>query len=219
MRKKLCKTVCIAVVSCCVMALVDGVIRPGYAAKSAVKIGMFLLLPLLLCGRDLDLKSMFRLRGRGFALSLGLGLALYGCIVGGFFLLRPVVDFSGIAGALSQNAGVRGDNFLWVSLYIAFFNSLLEEFFFRGFLFLNLKRYGRGFAYGFSAGLFSLYHAAMMLGWFPWWLLAAVLLGLFAGGAVLNRLDETQGTLYTGYFVHIFANFAINTVGFILFAQ
>lgn len=203
-----------AIVCCGIMALVDGVLRPGYGVKSAIKAVLFLCVPLLLCGREM--LAVFRVQKRSFAIAAGLGLALYAGIVGGYFLLRGFIDFSQIAGALSQNAGVRGDNFLWVSLYISFCNSLLEEFFFRGFLFLHLKKENRRFAYCFSAAAFSAYHTAMMLGWFDWWLLLLVLAGLFVGGMLFNRLDEKSGTIYTSYFVHMFANFAINTVGFIL---
>ena len=108
-------------------------------------------------------------------------------------------------------------NFLFVSLYISFVNSLLEEFFFRGFLFVNLKGFSsRGFAYGFSAAAFSLYHTAMMLGWFHPVLLILVLGGLGIGGVLFNYLNEKHNTIYVSWLVHMFANFAINTIGFLL---
>ena len=97
-------------------------------------------------------------------------------------------------------------------------NSLLEEFFFRGFAFLTIKRLtSRTFAYIFSAAAFSIYHVAMMIGWFSPLVFGLVLIGLFAGGLIFNFLNEKSGTIYPSWFVHMFANFAINTVGFILF--
>ncbi len=217
-KRTVIATVIAAVLCCAVMTWVDGVLRPGYISKSCIKLALFLLVPLALSLTDksLALKSLFRLEKKGFGVALGLGIGIYVLIVGGFFLLRGFVDFSGIAGQLSQNAGVTKDNFLYVSLYISFVNSLLEEFFFRGFLFLGLHKVHRGFAYGFSAALFALYHVAMMLGWFQFWLFALVLAGLTVGGMIFNRLNEQQGTVYTSWLVHMFCNFAINTVGFIL---
>ena len=99
-----------------------------------------------------------------------------------------------------------------------FVNSLLEEFFFRGFAFLVLRRYAdERFACLLSALSFALYHTAMMLGWFPPLLFLLALAGLTAGGVLFNLLDARAGTIFPSWAVHIFANLAINTVGFILF--
>lgn len=210
-----------AVICCAAMALVDGVIRPSYWAKSAVKAALFLGVPLLLSlwDKEIDLKGLFRPRKKGLLTALGLGLGVYAVILGGYFALRGVFDFSRIAGSLSRNAGVSRDNFLFISLYISFANSLLEELFFRGFLFLNLHRSaGRGFAYGASSLLFSLYHVAMMVGWFGPLLFSLILIGLVIGGMIFNFLNEEDGNIYPSWLVHMFANFAINTIGFMLMA-
>lgn len=205
---------------CCVcMALVDGVWQPPYALKSGVKLLLFLLVPLglSLLRRDIAFRELFRFRKRGFAIALGLGVGIYALILGAYFVVRNWFDFSGIAASLSQNAGVTKDNFLLVSLYISFANSLLEEVFFRGFLFTNLKRlHSRGFAYGFSAVLFSAYHAAMMIGWFSPILFILVMVGLVIGGMIFNWLNERLDTIYCSWLTHMFANFAINTIGFML---
>ncbi len=220
MKKRTAWLICLSAVLCCgIMLLVDGVWRPGYLLKSLVKLALFLLVPLAASGfaPQLRLKELFRPQKKGLGLALLLGLGVYTLIVGGFFLLRGFVDFSGIAGNLQENAGVNRDNFLVVSLYISFVNSLLEEFFFRGFVFWGLKdSAGRSFAYLFSAAAFALYHTAMMAGWFAWWLFALALLGLVVGGMIFNRLNEKNGNIYTSWLMHMFCNFAINTVGFIL---
>ncbi len=208
----------LAGILCCgIMLAVDGLWQPGYLVKSGIKIGLFLLAPALTCRflPQLQLKTLFVPTKKGLGLSLALGLAVYVLIVGGFFLLRGAVDFSGIAGNLSQSTGVDRSNFLWVSLYISFVNSLLEEFFFRGFLFWGLRE-KRAYAYGASAVLFSLYHTAMMAGWFDWWIFALALAGLAVGGLIFARLNEKNGNIYTSWLMHMFCNFAINTVGFIL---
>ena len=154
----------------------------------------------------------------GLGLALGLCLGMYAVILGGYLLLKDVFDFSAITGALTGNIGVSRDNFVFVSLYISFVNSLLEEFFFRGFAFLTLMRMTtKRFAYLFSAAAFTLYHVAMMIGWFSISVFAIVLVGLFAGGLIFNYLNEKSGTIYPSWFVHMFANFAINTIGFLLF--
>lgn len=219
MKRRALRVVTAALICCGIMALVDGIIRPGYAVKSAIKILLFGLVPLLLARLDRQLlfTQALRFRGKGFAVALGLGIGVYGLILTGYLLVRNFFDFSGIAGNLLNNAGVSKDNFLYVSLYISFVNSLLEELFFRGFLFLNLKNTTpRGFAYGFSAGAFALYHVAMMIGWFGFWLWLLVMTGLLVGGLIFNRLNEKLDSIYPSWLVHMFANFAINTIGFLL---
>ena len=107
-----------ALLCCGAMALVDGVLRPAYAVKSAIKILLFLGAPLLLSLRfhEISCLSLLQFPKKGFLTALGLGAAVYGIILGGYFLVRPFFDFSSIAGKLTQNAGVTKENFLYISL-------------------------------------------------------------------------------------------------------
>lgn len=209
----------IAAICCAAMAFVDGVLQPGYVIKSAIKIALFMLLPLLvsLLNRDVLYLRLFQPRKKGLAVSAGLGVGLYVLILGAYFLIGRFFDFSKIAASLTANAGVTKENFLYVSVYISFVNSLLEEFFFRGFVFSNLKAlYSRPFAYIFSASVFALYHVAMMAGWFSPLLFVLVMVGLIVGGMIFNWLNERLDTIYCSWLTHMFANFAINTIGFLL---
>lgn len=209
----------VTVLCCLVMALVDGVFRPSYGVKSAIKAAMFLLVPLAASriDRNAQYLSLLRPKKKGLLIAIALGVGIYVVILGGYFLVSGFFDFSQIAGALTQNAGVTKENFLYVSLYISFANSFLEEFFFRGFVFTNLKQLsGRKLAYIFSAAAFSLYHVAMMIGWFSPVLFLLVMTGLVAGGMIFNWLNEKLDTIYCSWLTHMFANFAINTIGFLL---
>lgn len=216
-RKKTWLVIAAAVFCCGVMAWVDAVLKPGYAVKSAIKMAVFAAAPLALTWAChlMPAKEIFRFRKQGFGVAIGLGLGIYALILGGWAILRNWIDFSGIADSLTSNAGVTKENFLYVSLYISFANSLLEEFFFRGFVFGNLRQ-NRPLAHCFSAAAFSVYHVAMMIGWFHPALLALVLTGLFVGGLIFNWLNEKLGCIYVSWLTHMFANFAINTIGFIL---
>jgi len=218
MKRKHLAVILTALICCGIMSLIDGVIRPGYAVKSAVKIALFLGIPVLLSLKEKSLSalSLFRFPKKGLLSAFALGAGVYGVILGGYFLVQPFFDFSGIAGKLTQNAGVTRENFLYVSLYISFVNSLLEEFFFRGFLFTNLKTKGKGFANVFSAAVFAAYHVAMMAGWFSPVLFVLVMAGLTVGGMLFNGLNDRFGGICVSWLVHMCANFAINTIGFIL---
>ncbi len=207
-------------VICIIMAVVDSVILPGYAIKSVVKVTLFLACPIFysLTGGHLDLSQLFRSSLKEVTRYLFVGVSLFLLMVLGYSLFGGLFDLSGVTTALTADTGVSVDNFVWVSLYISFANSLLEEFFFRGFAFLVLRRYVPDhIAYLFSVTAFALYHVAMMVGWFDLWVLLLAVLGLMIGGAIFCVLDSKPNTVYPSWIVHMFANFAINYIGFRLF--
>ena len=219
-RKRATAIIAIVVFCCAVMAVVDGNIQPHYAVKSAVKVALFLILPFgySFINKDLSLKSLFMANKKGIGIALLLCIPVYIVILGGYLLLKDVFDFSAVTSSLTGNIGVSKENFPIVALYISFVNSLLEEFFFRGFAFLTLRKaVSEKTAYIFSSAVFALYHIAIMTGWFSAGVFAITLSGLFIGGLIFNLLNSKSGNIYTSWFVHMFANFAINTIGFMLF--
>ncbi len=218
--KKATFMVVLIVLFCVIMAVIDGIIKADYFVKSIIKLVLFLILPFIYSFFDkyISLGKIFVPEKRGIKLAGLLCLLVYAVIFGGYMLLKDVFDFSSITGTLTKNIGVTGKNFIFVSIYISFVNSFLEEFFFRGFAFITLKRItGRRFAYLFSASVFAVYHIAMMIGWFKFDMFLIIMAGLFAGGLIFNYLNEKSGTIYPSWLVHMFANFAINTIGFMLF--
>lgn len=220
MKKQAAIIILITAIACLCMGIVDAVIQPGYFVKSILKSILFLGLPILyaLYDKDFQIKSLFKLHKKGIFTALGLGIILYGIVLGAFFLFRNVFDFSKLTSSLTSTTGVNKNNFIFVALYISFINSFLEEFFFRGFSFLKLKNtVPRGLAYVISALLFALYHIAMMIGWFDILVILLALLGLFLGGIIFNFFNEKYNNIYLSWIIHMFINFATNTIGFILF--
>ncbi len=205
-----------------IVTFVDAFIKPNYVIKVAIKILFFLIIPLTYFiankGEFANFKKLFRLKARTMVKAVVFGLLIYGAIVGGYFVTRSFIDFSNVTNTLSENHGITGENFVYVSLYLSLANSFLEEFFFRGFGFITLKsHYGRLFSYLFSPILFAVYHAGMLIGMFDWWVLLIIFAGLIVGGLIFNYLNESSDNIYTSWACHMFSNFAINTVGFILF--
>ncbi len=201
---------------------VDAVLHPNYFVKIPIKIIFFLALPMLFFVKNKSdfkgFKKLFVFKKGGILKALLLGLGVYTVIVGGYFLTRNIIDFSNVTSSLTEGMGITADNFIYVSLYISLMNSFLEEFFFRGYGFMTLKKYTtRKTAYIFSSALFAIYHIGMLIGMFNIGALALLLFGLILGGCIFNYLNELNDNIYPSWFVHMFANFAINTVGFILF--
>jgi len=204
------------------VTFIDAVVQPPYFSKIPLKILFFLALPMLFFAfwREewSEFKALFRFQKKGLLVSLLLGIAVFGVILGGYFVTRSFIDFGGVTSNLTSEMGITAENFIWVAIYISIMNSFLEEFFFRGFGFITLKKYVNGkFAYFFSPVLFAVYHVGMLLGMFHPAVLALLMFGLIAGGLIFNALNDKFGNIYPSWFVHMAANFAINSVGFILF--
>ncbi|MBR5527749.1 MAG: CPBP family intramembrane metalloprotease [Clostridia bacterium] len=205
-----------------IVTFIDAFVHPDYFFKIPVKIVFFLALPMLFFARNFDafcdFKKLFVFKKKGLFKAFILGLGVYAVILSGFLLTRNIIDYSGVTKNLTDGMGITADNFIYVSLYISLMNSFLEEFFFRGYGFITLSKYAsRRTAYIFSSVMFAFYHTGMLFGMFGFGVLALLLFGLVAGGCIFNYLNEANGNIYPSWFVHMFANFAINTVGFILF--
>ncbi|WP_291668146.1 CPBP family intramembrane glutamic endopeptidase [Clostridium sp.] len=221
MLKKKKTIILIVLLGCVIMGFIDAVIRPQYLTKSFVKIILFSLMPILYSryNKELNLNSLFKVKSKKeIIIALISGAAVFSFILGAYLILGGFFDFSNVVSSLSANVGIDNSNFIFVAIYISFINSLLEEFFFRGFAFLKLKEVAsRKFAYIFSSLAFALYHVAMMIGWFDISLFILTLSGLFVGGIIFNYFNEKYKNIYVSWLIHMFANFAINIVGFMLF--
>lgn len=210
----------LVVFACLIMGIVDAVIQPGYVVKSIIKLILFLLIPIgySVKNKECSIKKLIKPDKKGFLMAIVSGVLVYAVILGAYFIFKDIFDFSALVGSLNETTGVNKSNFLWVAIYISFVNSFLEEFFFRGFAFLAIKEFfTRHFAYLFSSMAFALYHIAMMIGWFGLPVIIISLLGLLVGGIIFNKFDEKNGNIYLSWLVHMFANFATNSIGFILF--
>ncbi|MDY4251682.1 type II CAAX endopeptidase family protein [Clostridium sp.] len=211
----------IVLIGCLIMGFIDAVIRPDYLVKSFIKIMLFSIMPIIYSryDKELNLSSLFKVKSkREIIIALLAGLAVFLFILGAYLIIGRFFDFSNVTSSLSENIGVDKENFILVAIYISFINSLLEEFFFRGFAFLKLKEVStRKFAYIFSALAFALYHVAMMIGWFDISLFILTIGGLFIGGLIFNYFNEKYKNIYVSWLIHMFANFAINYIGFMLF--
>ena len=205
---------------CLSIGWVETVLQPIYPVKSGLKILIFLGCAALyiLITRDRTPLTVFR-RPHPAALRLAglLAAGTFGAILGGYALLAPWLDLSAITGNLGAKEGITAATFPLAALYISFGNSLLEEFFFRGFAFLTPKNAGSGlFAWIFSSLAFALYHVCIMGSWFHPVLFLLLTAGLALSGLLFNWLDR-NGSIWPSWLVHMAANLAINTIGLSLF--
>lgn len=219
-KKRAALVIGLVTAGCLIMAWVEGVLRPVYPVKSALKTAVFWGGAALYAraAGDRDILRPFRRPGRkALRLALPLAAAVFLLLLGGYLLLSPWLDLSAIPENLAAKEGITQKTFPLAALYITFCNSLLEEYFFRGFAFLTLYRLGHvRLACGFSALAFALYHVSITSNWGSPALILLMVAGLTAAGLFFNWLDQ-DGSVLPSWLVHVGANLGTNTVGFILF--
>lgn len=218
--KKSIITIFIAL-ACISMYLIESYIKPMYAIKSLYKIILFAGLPLIYCALDKEVKfkEYFRIKDKGqIKIAVALGLVVYLLVQAGYFILKGFINLDNVVIALENNLSVNKDNFVFISLYISFINSLLEELFFRGFGFLTLNKFlSKRYSYAISAFAFSVYHISIIANWFNVVIYVLFIAGLFGTGLFFNFLNDRYNNIYNSWIVHMCANFSINTIGFIMF--
>ena len=202
------------------MAPVDLWLAPNYWVKSAVKIILFVVIPLVLnrVFNWVDLSELLKFKQKGRKLIVIGSLMIYGFIIGVYLIVGQWFDLSGVTVTLEETMAINRDNFIFVALYIPIVNAFIEEFFFRGILFLALSKYIKsGYAYFISAGIFSFYHVGIMTNWFTIPLFLLLVFSLIIAGLLFNWINAKTGSIYGSYFIHAVSNLAINTIGLHLF--
>ncbi len=209
----------LVILACILMALLETHLQPSYPVKSVLRICIFLPTAgfySLLSGDDTLLASFHPPEKRELELSLLLAISACCVILAGYALLAPWLDLSDIPASVARE-GITRQGFLVVALYISFCNSLLEEFFFRGFAFLTLRQTLPGpFPWLFSSLAFALYHVSILEGRVAPPLFLLMIQALVLSGLLLAWLDR-HGSIWCGWLVHAAANLALNLIGLHLF--
>lgn len=216
--KKSKKIILYVILACLIICSLDIFMKPTYMVKSVIKIFLFLIIPFsLVKKRDKSfLKKLILPKKDGLIKSILLGVCLLSLVLFLYFLLQDVYDFNKIIPLLAES-GINNSNFWFICFHISVINSLLEEFFFRGFAFLLLKKNIKtSYAYLFSSLMFALYHVTIICEWFSIPIFIFSILGIMLLGFVFNYLDEKNGNIYNSWMSHMFVNFGINTIGLML---
>lgn len=224
MNKRLViQIIMIALISTGALFIIEQLLQVSYLVKTIAKIGVFLFLPLLYIKyiikqpilQFLNLKS-FDLKN--LRLGFLLGLVSMGIVIGAFLIFQSFINTGTIIDDLQTRMKVTPEIFIYIAIYITFGNSLLEEFYFRGFIFLNIyKTKYKVLAYLFSSLLFAFYHIAIFATWFNIWLILLALLGLFIVGLVFNWLNTKSENFLNSWILHILADVGVMLIGFYLF--
>jgi membrane protease YdiL (CAAX protease family) len=142
--------------------------------------------------------------------ALGLGVAAVGIFWGVYFVLGDVLlDKTMIAEKIGQQFSVTAATVLLVAPVTIFANSLLEEFFYRGFAFGQLVRRHRLLGYLLPAAAFTIQHVLFIHHWATPLPLAMGIVALFVFGLVLERLYEAADSIVAPWVVHMLGDVAM----------
>lgn len=195
----------------CILVLYvsEKVLELPYIVKTLVKLPLFTLVPAMSL---FTIKS--KLKANNFKNTLLTAGGVFTIIIVAFLFVNRYIDFTIIQEDFTSRLNISKSMFIFAGLYTIFINALIEELFFRGYIFLNMSRINRRMAYLFSAALFAVYHLTIFKAWFTLPILTLVLLGLFVGGLIFNYFAEKSKSILTPYIIHIAADMAVVVIGY-----
>ncbi len=194
------------------------VLLAPYSIKSLLKVILFLGIPAICLRLDrvdsrLELERLFRTNKKERRILLRILIAGSAIIAASNLLAGPLIASFNIAGIMAEikaRAHTDTRTFLSALVHIPLVNALVEELYFRGFLFMHIHQQGYPrIAMLGSSLLFAIYHLAMFRGWFPWPVLILILSALFLAGILLNHLLLIWKRITIGWLLHGLANLAI----------
>ena len=223
--KKLIYIIAASILTVAILYITDQVLMLSYNVKIMVKLVTFITFPIIYISTTKNnvvsdsienaKKNLRKLKIK--SISTVLGILLFMFLLGVYFIFKGFLDIDAIRMDFISKYKITKDSLLLYGLYMSFVNSLLEEFFFRGFIFLNLKKIGyRRIGYMASSLLFAIYHIANFQNWFSPLLYILAIAGLFIGGTIFNLLDDRDNTFFNSWFVHICADLAIVLIGYMI---
>lgn len=210
-------------VACLILYLVEQIFSVDYLIKTIAKLILFIAIPYIYLKfiKKSNIKEALNLKRidtNTLKHGLILGSASFIVIMVAYSIFKEYIDFNSILEELQSKSNINPSNFMLVGIYITLGNSFLEEFFFRGFIFLNLYNQGyKKIAYIYSSLLFGVYHIAIFKTWFSPLLTVLALLGLVIAGIVFNWIDTKSENFINSWIVHILADSAIIIIGMGMF--
>ena len=141
--------------------------------------------------------------------AFGIGIAFIAIYLSTFYLFKDHLNLDNTIAQLNEMASINVSNILAIGLYIIVLNSLLEEFFWRGFLFDKLFTTIRPWlAYLITGIAFSFHHMVFYYNWFEPVYLVIITVGLSIYAMLMNLIFAKTKDLFTCWLVHACADIA-----------
>jgi membrane protease YdiL (CAAX protease family) len=214
----------ISLIACLLLYIIEQGIGVNYIIKTSVKIILFIVIPIIYIKVLKKETFKFALKIKNFSFKkfrIGIlaGIIFFTIVIIAYVIAQEYIDLSLILKELETKLKITPASFILVGIYITFGNSFIEEFFFRGFIFLNLYKLGyKKFAYIFSSVLFGIYHISIFKTWFTLPITLLVLFGLITVGFLFDFMDTKSDNFINSWLSHIFADTAVILIGLKMFS-
>lgn len=191
----------------------------AYAIRAVGKIALGILIPCIVAviNKETKIKEFLKFRKEGFKRGVTFALLTFGGILIYFFATKNIINYSGTITTIMDLTGGSIVKILLIDFYIIFVNAFVEEFFFRGFVYRNIKN--EKCATFVSAVLFAMYHTLLLFKMFDLIIGTAALISLYIVGIIFIKLNEKSNNIYPSWLVHMSANLALNICGLILMLE
>ena len=217
--KKVIYLISTSLIAVIVLYSIEQYLQVNYLIKTILKIILFLSIPIIY-NKLISKETIISLKFQNSNLKLGvtLGVLSFTSVIISYLIFKGLIDFQSIITDMQTKSKITPANFIFVGLYVTFINSFLEEYFFRGYIFLSFYNSGqKRIAYLYSAVLFAIYHIGIFKTWFKPPLMLLVMFALVLIGFVFNYVDVKSKNLFNSWIIHILADSAIVLIGLRLF--
>lgn len=142
---------------------------------------------------------------KNFWKALGFGAVFALVYITAFSIAKGYIDLESIVLHLMEAASTNRSNIVGIGIYIIFINSLIEEFYWRGFIFKEMKSFGKTAAYIITGVGFTFHHVMFYYNWFNLPIFIIATLGLIAYSIISCYIFE-KTDLFSSWTAHIFAD-------------
>ena len=123
--------------------------------------------------------------------------------ISSFVVLNKFLDLQIIIDKLQVLISLNLINLIFIGIYIISINSLLEEYFWRGFLFNNLEKLIKPWmAYTLTGIAFSFHHVMFYYNWFNLTFFLIVTIGLAIYAIIMNFIFQRNKDLFSCWLAH-----------------
>jgi len=171
-----------------------------------------LIFPLLFIKQLSPFKKVFKFDIKELVLGAIIGMAIFGL---GFLLIKlPAIAEIVMSAAPFVQSKINSfgvmEHYLLMALVISFVHSMLEEYYWRWFV------YGESKKLILSAGAFSLHHFVVLNYYFDVWAALVLTLIVAMGGVLFNLLYARKENIWGAWAAHVGADLFIFYVGGLL---
>lgn len=146
----------------------------------------------------------FKIFKKNLSKTLAISLLLMLIFFGAYLVFKNVITLDKIL----QNIKIaNASNIIFIGIFIILINSILEEFFWRGFIFKELSSSTNiWLAYLVSGIAFSFHHIIFYYNWFTPFFFVLITVGLIAFATIMNFIFQKYKDLFSCWLIHAAGN-------------